>query len=201
MIKAIIFDFGGVVEKFDNDIFLEKISKFSDKGVEELNELIYVSSDLPRKYEMGLISSGEFFRKISEMCNLSLSKQEFIEAYTDIFCPIQTTHRLIKKLKNKYKISLLSNTSHWDFEHGIKKSEVFSLFDFMTLSFEVGARKPEEKIYLDALDKLKLKPQECVFIDDVVEYVEGANKTGINGIHYTSYDKLLDCLKKLDVDF
>lgn len=200
MIKAIIFDFGNVICTVDNNIFLEKISKFTDRTISELKELIYLS-DLPQKYETGLISSDEFFNEIVEKCSLSISKHEFIKAYTDIFAPIQTIFDLIRKLKTKYKIALLSNTSEWDFKYGIKPVEVFNLFNAVSLSFKVKAMKPENKIFLDSLNKLHLKPEECVYIDDIEEYVEVANQIGIHGIHYISYEKLINSLKRLDIYF
>lgn len=198
MIKAIIFDFGNVICFFDNNIFLENISRFTNKSVPELKELIY-SSELQNRYETGLISSNEFFNKIVEKCNLSISKHEFIKVFTNIFTPIQTTLELIKKLKPKYKIALLSNTNELDFEHTIKPIEIFNLFNAVTLSFKVKAMKPDAKIYLDCLKKLNLKPEECVHIDDREDYVEAANKIGIKGIHYTGYDELVNSLKELGV--
>jgi len=193
MIKAIIFDFGNVICTVDNNIFLERISKFADKTISELKELIYLS-DLPQKYETGLISSDEFFNEIVRKCSLSISKHEFIKAYTGIFTPIQTTFDLIRKLKAKYKIALLSNTSEWDFKYGEKPIEIFDLFDAVSLSFNVKAMKPENKIFLDSLSKLNLKPEQCIYIDDIEEYVEAANQMGIHGIHYISYEKLIDFL-------
>jgi FMN phosphatase YigB (HAD superfamily) len=81
MIKAIIFDFGNVICHFDNNIFLEKISSFTDKTASELNDLIYNSTDFPRQYETGLISSDKFFNEIKRRCDLSMSKIEFIKSY------------------------------------------------------------------------------------------------------------------------
>jgi len=200
MIKAIIFDFGNVICKFDDNIFLEKISKFTDKNVSELNYLIYISSDLTRKYENGLITSDEFFKKIVKKCDLSISKKEFRNAYTNRnFMPIKTTINLIRKLKSKYKIALLSNTSEWDFEYIIKKNEIFNLFDAISLSFKVKTMKPNPPIYLDCLAKLNLEPQECVFIDDKEKHVNGAKRIGINAILYVSYENLIDSLKNLNV--
>lgn len=203
LIEAIIFDFGNVICSFDNNIFLEKISKYTDKTVSELNELIYIYSDLPKQYETGLISSDKFFNEIIKKCGLSIPKPEFIKAYTNIFTPIPTTLDLIKKLKTRYKIALLSNTSEWDFEYGLKPSmiEIFNLFDAVSLSFEVKAMKPKKKIFLDSLKKLDLKPEQCVYIDDIQGYVEAANELGMYGIHYTSYDGLIASLKELNVNF
>ncbi len=199
MIKAIVFDFGNVIYHFDNNIFLEKISGFTDKTASELNDLIYNSTNLPRQYETGLISSDKFFNEIRRKCNLSVSKSEFIKAYTDIFTPIRTTINLIRRLKSIYKIALLSNTNKWDFEHIIKTCEVYNLFDAVSLSFKVRAMKPDNKIFSDSICKLRLKPEECVYIDDIERYVEAAKQIGINGIHYTSYEKLISSLKKLSI--
>ncbi len=199
MIKGIIFDFGNVICNFDNNIFIEKISKHTKKTKEEIHDIIFNSSDLMKKYETGVISSDEFFNETVKRCSLSISKQEFIKAFTDIFTPIPTTFDLIKKLKPSYKLGLLSNTNEWDYEHAIKKTEVFNLFDAVTLSFEVKSKKPEEKIYRNILNKLKLKPEECTFIDDIAEYVESANNLGIKGIHYTSHESLIESLKNLNI--
>ncbi len=199
MIKAIIFDFGNVICHFDNNIFLERISSFTNKTASELNHLIYNSTDLPRQYETGLISSDKFFNEITRICNLSMSKTEFILAYTDIFTPIRTTINLIIRLKSIYKIALLSNTNKWDFEHIIKTCEVYNLFDAVSLSFKVRAMKPDNKIFLDSITKLRLKPEECIYIDDIERYVVAAKRVGINGIHYVSHDKLISSLKGLGI--
>jgi epoxide hydrolase-like predicted phosphatase len=199
MIKAIIFDFGNVICTFDNNIFLKKISHFSDKSLEELDKIIYQNSGLPKKYESGIISSDDFFSEISKLCNLSMSREDFIEAYTNIFFPIPETFDLIKKLSKNYKLALLSNTSEWDFKYGIKKFDVIGLFDTISLSFEIGEMKPGEKIYKDALEKLKFEPSECVYMDDIEKYVDVAKGLGINGIYYTSPENLTEELKNLEV--
>ena len=199
--KAIIFDFGNVVCEFDNNIFLRKISEFTNKSPSELNQLIYLPSDLPRRYEAGSVSSDQFFNEISKRCNLSMSRSEFIKAYTDIFTPIETSFELIRSLKSQYKLALLSNTSEWDFEFGIRPIEVFDLFDAVSLSFEVGASKPAKKIFYDCLTKLSVEPEECIYVDDVEEYVRAAQRIGIHAIHYTSHANLRHSLKKLNVFF
>ena len=115
MIKAIIFDFGNVICSFDNSLFISKISKHTNKSIKELNNLIYHKSNLPNLYETGEISSNEFFERITKLCELKISKDIFIEAYTNIFSPIKSTFKLIKDLKDNYKLALLSNVSEWDF--------------------------------------------------------------------------------------
>ncbi|MBI5419581.1 MAG: HAD family phosphatase [Deltaproteobacteria bacterium] len=198
MVKAIVFDFGGVICRFDNDIFLRNLLPYTDKGFDELKERIY-GSDLPRRYETGLVSSEEFFREVVRRCGLSITREKFIEAFTGIFTPIPSTFRLIERLKGRYKIGLLSNTNAWHYEFHFKNAGVLHHFDSVTLSFEIKEMKPGEKIYRDALGKLAVKPEECVYIDDIEAYAEAAKRIGIQGIHYVSHEALVADLKSLGV--
>jgi epoxide hydrolase-like predicted phosphatase len=201
MIRAIIFDYGNVISRVDNHLFLERISAFCDKSAAELHRMIYEDSGLPVQYETGLITSDEFYHKISELCGLNMKRPAFIKAFTDIFTPIQGTARLIRQLKANYKLALLSNTNEWDFEHEIRRHESFHLFDAVTLSFIVREMKPGRKIYMDALGKLNLKPEECIYIDDIREYAEAAGAIGITGIHYVSHEQLVDSMRSLNICF
>lgn len=199
MIRAIIFDYGNVISGVDNNLFLERISGFSDKSVPELHKLIYEDSGLPVQFESGLMTSEDFYHKISELCGLRMKQSDFIIAFTNIFPPIEETTRLIRTLKANYKLALLSNTNELDFEHEIRKNESFHLFDTVTLSFVVGEMKPGRKIYMDALVKLNLNPEECIYIDDIREYAKAASAIGIAGIHYVSHEQLLDALRGLNI--
>jgi putative hydrolase of the HAD superfamily len=200
MIKAIIFDYGNVISVLDNNLFLKKIAGCSEKTVSELHELIYVQSDLPGQYETGLITSNEFFTLTKKLCGLSISQTDFIGAFTGIFTPIQSTLALIERLKPDYRLGLLSNTNEWDFKYEIEKIRVFDLFDTVTVSYRVKAMKPEREIYYDALNKLGLKPEECIYIDDIKEYSDAASSIGIRGIHYIDHNSLLESLASLGCD-
>jgi len=197
MIKAIIFDYGNVISALDNNLFLKEISGHSEKTLSELRELIYVKSEHPRQYETGLISSDEFFIQIKQLCGLSISKTDFIKAFTGIFTPIQSTLELIERLKPDYRLGLLSNTNEWDFKYEIEEIKVFDLFDTVTVSYKVKAMKPDNKIYLDALNKLRLQPEECIYIDDIKEYSDAASAIGIRGVHYTDHESLINSLTGL----
>ncbi len=199
MIKAVIFDFGNVICKFTNEILLGKISTITGKPKEEIRHLIYEVSELPKKFETGLISSNEFFEEISKLCGLNISYDELKEIYSkDKFTRIEGMIKLIKLFKGKYKVGLLSNNSEWDFEYGVKIVPEMKFFDTITLSYEVKAMKPDLKIFYDALNKLNLPPEECVYTDDILEYVKIANSIGINGIHFTNPDNFLSSLKEIE---
>jgi HAD superfamily hydrolase (TIGR01509 family) len=71
------------------------------------------------------------------------------------------------------------------------------LFDAVVISGEVGLAKPERQIYLLAAEKLGLKPEECVFVDDLPVNVRGAVAAGMVGVHHTSVRATVDELAAL----
>jgi epoxide hydrolase-like predicted phosphatase len=198
VIRGIIFDFGNVICSFDVEKFLAKLHERSGLGVETLRDRVY-GSRLHSRYERGEISSKEFHREIVRRIGVDIPAEELADWFSGIFTPIESTHGLIRALKGKYRLGLLSNTNEWHFLRHIRKVPVFPLFDAVTLSFEVGVLKPEPEIYLDALRKLSLPPEECVFIDDIGRYAEGASALGIRGIRYTGHAELLRELSGLGV--
>lgn len=193
MIQAVIFDFGNVVCAFDNDRFVRSLLRFTSRNFDDLKAAIY-ASDLQPRFESGRISSREFFREASRSGGLSASSKEFFQAFLDIFTPIPSTFRLIRELKETYKIGLLSNTNECHYERYFKQVEIFPLFDAVTLSFEVKEMKPGERIYRDAVEKLRVRPEECVYIDDIEAYAAGARRVGMKGIRYVTHGALLDSL-------
>jgi HAD superfamily hydrolase (TIGR01509 family) len=199
MIHAVIFDFGNVICTFDLQQFLMRISPFSKKSLSELQGILPSFRDVAIEYETGLITSDHFFEEIRKRSELSISKQEFIKAYCKIFVPIPTTFDLVRRLKKSYKLGLVSNTSEWHYQYGIRPVAIFPLFDAVTLSFEVKAMKPARAMYDDILAKLAVDPPECVFVDDIKENVDAAIDLGMYGIHYISPEVLLGSLHDLNV--
>ena len=201
-IEAIVFDFGNVICSFHKDLFLEKLVPYCDKSVAQLHKLIFCDTDVCIRFECGRISDDDYYKEIVKMCGLTVGKSEFFDAHTNIFTPITETFELIKSLKSKYKLGLLSNTSELDFNRVIKPVEVFGLFDAVTLSFEVGAMKPDKKIYDDMIKKIKMPPQKCVYIDDVKEFTDAGKSFGFNAINYQGNpESLVEELQKLKIRF
>jgi len=198
VIRGVIFDFGNVICSFDVEIFLSKLHEWSGLDVETLRDRVY-GSRLHSRYERGEISSKEFHREVVRRIGVDVPVEVLADGFSDIFTPLESTHGLIRTLKGKVRLGLLSNTNEWHFLRHIRKVPVFPLFDAVTLSFEVGVLKPEPEIYLDALRKLSLPPEECVFIDDIGRYAEGASALGIRGIRYTGHAELLRELSGLGV--
>ncbi len=197
-VAAIVFDFGGVISAVDVEGFIRRIAQRSAKSAVEIGALL-VGSKLPVLYESGRISSADFFARVAALCGLRMSQDEFVRDFNGMFTPIEPTRALIRRLKGRYRLGLLSNTNEWHFRGHIATVPVFPLFDAVTLSYEVREMKPGERIYRDALAKLGLPPDACVFIDDVEENVAAARKLSMRGIRYEGHDRLVAALAELSV--
>ena len=102
----------------------------------------------------------------------------------------------IRELKKTYKIGLLSNAG----PHLLKILEqegITELFDALTISYQVGATKPNRKIYLKAAEQLNCSPTECIFIDDKLENTAAAEKLGMQTIEYRDFKQMDEDLKEL----
>jgi len=199
MIRAVIFDFGNVVCRFEPRLFVQQLLRLSKIPIGNVEEMLRRSVDIGRAYETGLITSDQFFEGICGRYGLVVDKREFVDAFVHIFTPILPTFDLIRQLKPHYMLGLLSNTNEWHFEYGIKTVEVFPLFDAVTVSFQVGVMKPDARIYNDMLEKLRLGPEECVYIDDLRENVEAGGLIGMKTIQYTSHEQCVEELRRWDV--
>ncbi len=197
--NAIIFDYGNVIESFDNDIFLEFLSERSPMNVDELRKKIYFQSTIVKDFETGKIPTEKFHEGICKLIDIQLDKEEFIKGFSGIFTINESVMDLILQLKPNYKLGLISNTNEIHFQNVIKRNEIFPLFDAVSLSFEVGVLKPEKKIFLDMIKKIGQIEEECVFIDDQPLYVKAAKGYCFKGVEFKSLELLVEDLKSLGV--
>jgi putative hydrolase of the HAD superfamily len=199
MIRAVIFDFGNVIASFDYQGIVQRLSPFSGFSTADLEQQLRQSIPFFQRFETGSIVGDAFYREFVDLTRLRLGKEELMQMFADIFSPISFTCDLLPRLKPRYRLGLLSNTNPWHFERVIRHTAVFPLFDAVSLSFQVGAMKPDPRIYQDMLHKLDLPPAECVFIDDLQENVTAAHNLGLAAILYTTPDTLLTALKSLSI--
>lgn len=200
-IRAVIFDCGNVLCRFDNGRFLEGLAELCGRRIEGLEAALYGASGLSEAYESGRIGSRAFLEGVSALCGTNLPEAAFIRAFTDIFTPLPGTFDLVRRLKPRYRLGMLSNTSPWHVEHAIRHFEVFPLFDTVTLSYEVGRAKPDPRIFEDALLKLGLEAGACVYIDDIPAFAQAATSLGLHGLTFITPEALAADLEGLGLRF
>lgn len=195
-VKAIIFDLGNVLIDFDHTIAAKKISRFTDKTWQEIFNLFFDSA-LTGLFEEGKISPENFFREVKKMLDLKLDYAEFVPIWNDIFFLTEKNriiYNLVKGLKRKYKIALLSNINILHFGYLKEKFPVFDVFHYVLTSFEIGVRKPHPLIYEKTLEKLGVSPQNVFYTDDRPELIEKAKELGIRAFIFEDAEHLKQSL-------
>jgi HAD superfamily hydrolase (TIGR01509 family) len=197
-IKTIIFDLGKVIVNFDHFIICGKLAENSPFPADKIYEKIFTSG-LEEQFDMGIISPDSFFEAASSKLELHMSEEMFREIWENIFSLNTDIEPLIYALKKKYRLLCLSNTNQWHFEFCMQHFSVLKNFDSFILSYETGQKKPDKLIYSRLLEQADALPQECVYIDDIKEFVEVAEEIGIHGIHFLSVKQTESDLKSLGV--
>lgn len=180
MIKAIIFDFGDVFINLDKPASFRELRKYNiEKLTKELEEL-------NREYEKGLISSEEFINSYEQEYE-QLQRPGFVDSWNAILIDFpEYRFQFLKKLSEEkdFELILLSNTNEihidWVKENVAFFEDFKACFDAFYLSHEINFRKPDADIYEFVLNKHKLQPEECLFIDDTKENTEAAAALGIH---------------------
>jgi len=202
--RAIVFDFGKVLAKFDHMKTCEGLARFSNLKLDplEIHKIIF-KEGLEKEYDSGKISSFDFFIAVRKEINASikLNYDKFAEIWGNIFTQNDGIEELLAKIYPEIRMILLSNTNelHWKY---IKKLSVIETFfsdpDFLVRSYKEGMRKPEPGIFHLAIKKAGCPPEQMIYIDDVPEYVNVFRDLGGHGILYDcTEESIIDLLKKL----
>ena len=196
VIRSILFDLGNVLVPFDIHRAYKTLSLHSGLQEEEVATRIKNSGLYPQ-YESGLCETEDFRSRFSELLGINLSHHEFREMWNSIFLPETTTsEELILELKQRYRLVLLSNTNELHYGWLRERYSILNHFDAYTLSYEVKAMKPEDRIYAAAVANAQCKPEECFFTDDIERYVEGARAFGIDAEQFTGEANLREHLRR-----
>jgi glucose-1-phosphatase len=195
-IKAVFFDLGGVIVRTEFQTPRQQLADRLGMDYEDLSKIVF-DSDSGLKASLGEIAADEHWDSVVQRLKrpaseLSLIREEFFAG--DIVD--RTLVEYIRSLRGKYKTGLISNA--WsDLRDFVVREKFEDAFDKMIISAEVGAVKPEPKIFQIALEHFGVKPKEAVFVDDFYINIEGCEKVGIKGIHFRDVESTLRQLKQL----
>ena len=195
MIKAIIFDGGGVI--VNQELLMKKFIKiFKPKNKKKFLHDINIKAIPLCK---GKISENEFWIKIADIYGISpekIPKNLWTRDFGKLTKIDRKMVQLIQNLRRSYKIGFVSNTIK-PHERINRKRGLFKLFDVIVLSHKIRMTKDDKRIFLITAKKLQVNPKECIFIDDVKDFVNVSKSIGMKGIKFKNIGKLKYGLGKI----
>jgi len=203
-VKVIFYDLGNVILPFNHYQIAEKLSHFSQKKEFQnpqrvFSHLFDFQNGEINGYEVGKVSSVEFFKSLRETLDLSISFEAFTPIWNEIFVEDQEVSKIILSQKGRWKLGLISNTNPLHFDYSLSEFPILRSFDRWVLSHEVGFKKPAVEIFQRAIEWASVEPKRIIFIDDMESHVEVAVSLGMLGIHFVSAAQLKEELTtKLD---
>ena len=197
MIKAIIFDWGNVIEHIDSDKFIDKMSKVLEVEPTKFQE-VELKNRL--KHDLGQINTPQFISNINKEINTNITQESYYELIEKwkIMILNKELLKIIKNLKKEYKIFLLSNNSPPVLKK-IKEKNIDKYFDKMLFSFQTKTKKPDPKFFREILKKTNLTPENCLMIDDRKDICESAKNFGMKYIVFKNNEQLKKDLKKYKI--
>lgn len=193
--SAIVFDLGQVIVPFDYKPFVDKVNKHKQGIGEKFLELYKANYQTHRDFEKGKIPEEIFIYQMLKYLDNVIDGETFCKYWSDIFSLDEKMVSLLYQLKPNYKLYLISNTNSIHKKYGFEHYEFLKLFDHLFLSHEVGFIKPEKEIYQAVENISGYNPEEHIFIDDILEYVNAAKNLGWDGVQFLGYENLVQKLK------
>ena len=187
--KIVVFDLGKVLVDFDYSIAARKIAARSTMPLDDINRFIG-DSDLTVKYELGVVTRREFFEQTRQAIGFHGTLEEFGEFFADIFTEIPPMIELHAELRRRgVPTYIFSNTNDLAIEHIRRNFPFFKKFNGYIFSCEIGAMKPDVKIY-EALEKLAgRRGADILYLDDRPENVAGGAVRGWRAILHETPEK------------
>ena len=180
--KAIVLDMYGVIVKQTGDDFVPYVKQtFPNLSVEEICTPWF-------KADIGELTSLEVWEAIGFQGDLEKIEEEYLNTIelSDGFIDF------VEKVRNKYKLAIISNdSSRWS-KYLREKFDINKYFDVISISGDLKIQKPDERIFLLTIEKLGVKPEDCIYVDDRSGNLNAAKKVGMTPVLLNSRNEVYD---------
>jgi HAD superfamily hydrolase (TIGR01509 family) len=195
--ELVVFDLGKVLVDFDYSIAARKVAARGTRRVNDLQHFLG-SSPILARFEAGFLTRRQFFAGMRQITGFTGDEAEFVSDFADIFVPIPPMIELHEELRQRgFPTYIFSNTNDIAIEHIRRKFPFFKNFDGYIFSYEVGAMKPDAKIY-KAMEKTSGKRgADLIYIDDRPENIKTGDARGWRAILHETPDKTRAALQGL----
>ncbi len=198
-IENIIFDFGGVIIDIDPMLTVKALEKLGFHDIKRLQSKDFYEKVI-YKFEKGIDTPAVFHDKLRHYLQMDLSDEQLDEAWNALLYDIPEDRiRVIEEVKKHYPVYLLSNSNEIHYDLYVRDlqlrfgyREFDALFDKAYFSFDLHLAKPNEEIYEFVINRHRLNSARTLFIDDRIENIEGARKTGLKTFQLVPPQRISD---------
>lgn len=188
MIKAVIFDLGGVLFTNGTKRFVDIISHEHNIDKGKIKEVM--DGEIGSLYREAKISRDKFWQIFLEKLHITADIDKLEDEWVNGYELIEGTRDLIQELSKKYKVYILSDNPKERVERVNQKHNFLEWFEDGVFSYEAGIRKPNPEIYKLVLEKAHVKAEEAVFIDDKAHFLTPAKEMGMLTFLFETPEKL-----------
>lgn len=196
-IKALFLDIGGVLltNGWDRNA-RRRAAELFNLDYEQLNERHHLTFDT---YESGKLSLDDYLKRIVFYEERPYSPQDFTKFIMDQSEPYPDMIQLVRDLKQQHGLKLVAvnNEGREINAYRIREFGLNTVFDAFVSSCYAHLRKPDTDIFQLALDVAQVEPEQVVYVDDRLMFVQVARTLGMNCLHHTSYEKTRTMLADL----
>lgn len=188
MIRAIVFDLGGVLFVNGTKKFINSLSNKYSLDPNKVKGVI--DGGVGSLYREAKISRDEFWQRALDELDIKEDINTLEDEWISGYELIKETRDLILELSKKYKVYYVSDNAKELSEQLHKLHDFRSWFEGGILAYEAGVRKPDPKIYETLLKRANLDAKETLYIDDKQDNLLPPEKMGMQTILFETPEKL-----------
>jgi putative hydrolase of the HAD superfamily len=195
MIKAVLFDFGGVLAEEGFKQGLRAIAKERGLDPEDFyeiaGELVYQMG-----YVMGSSDEQAYWNAVREKTGVRGEDKEFREEILKRFKLRPDMMEVVERIRSSALIvAILSDQTNW-LDELDQRTPFYHHFDYVFNSFHLKKTKRDPSIFTDICAVLGVRPEEGLFVDDNLQNIERAESRGLRTIHFKDVDMLKKEIKR-----
>lgn len=192
--RCLLLDLGMVLVGLNYRVLAEKMRVLTGLDPAQLQALL-TADRLVQRFESGALAGTEFYEEVCRRLGIRIPWPEFLEAWNSVLDQALVPDELLAELERNVRLWAISNTNNLHFDFLTRHFTFPRHFEGFVLSYEVGALKPDARIFLRALEKMQARPSEVLFVDDLDANVKAAQELGIDAFRFQSPDQFAAELK------
>lgn len=200
MIKAVVFDMGGVLLSLD---IQRCINAFKEIGFEDIDNYlnIYHQQGFIGDLEEGRINEDQFFEECLKHCAPGTTREDVFHCFIGLLDGLNMpVVEILKQLRGKYDLYLLTNNNPLSrrafdnlmLENGLRSEDIFTRQFY---SYELKLQKPGREIFEKVIQGIGRTPEEILFVDDAPANCKAAEALGIKTVLYRPEADILAALQ------